>query len=132
MTAAARLHTESGLAALEVAPMKKVLATSLVLAVCSFVVGGMLMWPEAPKASAAVSQPAAPVPPLDAPPVVVETSAVLVLAPKPQEAPKPRPVAARPKAKPAPQGGGRVDCSNAKYREREQTALGTGVVYCHN
>ena len=111
--------------------MSKVLSVSLLLAVCSFVVGGLLKWPDAPKASAAVSQPASPVPPLDSPPVVLETSAVLVLTPKPQEAPKARPVAARPRPA-AKAKGNPVDCSNAKYRVHEDTALGTGVVYCHN
>lgn len=56
-------------------------------------------------------------------PFVLETSAVLVLTPQAKEAPKARPVARKAK---------RVDCSNAKHRDVEQTALGTSVVYCHD
>lgn len=79
--------------------MKKALAVGLVLLVCSFAVGLALMAPEPSRANAAVSVSVPAVPALDSPPVVLETSAVLVLTPARKEAPKPRPVAARPKAK---------------------------------
>jgi hypothetical protein len=110
--------------------MKKAFAVAGLLLASSFALGVALLAPNDRPASAAVSRPSEPVPALDVPPppVVLETSAVLVVAPRPQEAPKARPVAARPR----PKAKGLVDCGNAKVRTYETTALGTGVTYCHN
>jgi hypothetical protein len=117
---------------LEVATMKKVFLF-LAVAACAFVVGMVLMAPEPGKARAASGSVQLPaVPALGTPPVVLETSAVLVVADPPKEAPKPRPAPARPRPAPKAKGGGLVDCGNAKVREVEQTALGTSVRYCHN
>lgn len=108
--------------------MKKAFAIAVLLAVGSFSVGMVLMAPDAPKAQAAPAV-RAPVPVLDVPPppVVLETSAVLIVAPRPKAAPKARPAPAQARPK-----GGSVDCDNAKVRTHETTALGTGVMYCHN
>lgn len=107
--------------------MKK-LALCLMLVVCSCVVGLALMAPEPTNANAAVNVQVPAVPALDTPPVVVETGAVLHITPAKKEAPKARPAPARPQLA----AKGRVDCSNAKHRDVEQTALGTTVRYCHN
>lgn len=110
--------------------MKKAFAVSVLLLVSSFALGVAFLAPSSKPASAASSRVETPVPVLDVPPppVVLETSAVLVLADKPKAAPKPRPVAARPK----PKAHGLVDCGNAKVRTREEMATGGGVLYCHN
>lgn len=109
--------------------MKKAFAVSVLLLVSSFALGVAFLAP-ADKPASASPAVQTPVPVLDVPPppVVLETSAVLVLADKPKAAPKARPVAARPK----PKAQGLVDCGNAKVRTREEMATGGGVLYCHN
>jgi hypothetical protein len=110
--------------------MKKVLAVAGLLFASSFALGVAFLAPSDKPASAApVAQQ--PVPAPEPAPVVLETSAVLIVADAPKAAPKPRPVSARPR--PAAKGqGGLVDCGNAKVRTVEETALGTTVRYCHN
>ncbi len=96
----------------------------LVVASVACVVGLALMAPEPTKAHAAASFTVPAIPRLDTAPVVLETGAELHIVPAKKEAPKARPVA----RKAQPKDGALVDCSNAKYRVREES----GVLYCHN